>query len=188
MHKLFEDPQGSGTSRQNSRDIPDSSLSKPKEDKLSSLRVRARTFRPPPLCIQDPPPHRAVSGPKKSISVLFFSCLKEVSSSRARHSLKPTALTAKRSSSLRRSSSQPRDWKSFGRDFSEARGGSGGSFREGGLDFLEVALVWKFPDGSLSKQTSKKFASEPPKLLRGPSRSGSRGGSSQHCLTHAVVL
>ena len=31
-HKLFEHPQGSGTSRQNFRDIPDSSL--PKEDKL----------------------------------------------------------------------------------------------------------------------------------------------------------
>ena len=74
---------------------------------------------------------------------------------------------------VRRSSSQPRDWKSSGRDFSEVRGGSGGSFLHGGLDFLEVALVWKFPDGSLSKQTSKKFASEPPKLLRSPSRSGS---------------
>ena len=46
-------------------------------------------------------------------------------------------------------------------------------FPEGGLDFLEVALVWKFPYGSLSKQTSKKFASEPPQLLRSPSRSGS---------------
>ena len=44
-----------------------------------------------------------------------------------------------------------------------------------GLDFLEVALVWKFPDRILLKQTSKKFASEPPKLLRSPSSSGSMG-------------
>ena len=51
--------------------------------------------------------------------------------------------------------------------------GFGRKFPEGGLDFLEVALVWKFPDGSLPKQTSKKFALEPPKLLRSPSRSGS---------------
>ena len=44
-------------------------------------------------------------------------------------------------------------------------GSSGGfarKFPEGGLDFLELALVWKFQDGSLPKQTSKKFASEPP--------------------------
>ena len=54
-------------------------------------------------------------------------------------------------------------------------GGFGRKFPEGGLDFLEVALVWKFPDGILPKQTSKKFASEPPKLLRSPSRSGSMG-------------
>ena len=37
----------------------------------------------------------------------------------------------------------------------------------------EVALIWKFPYGILPKQTSKKFASEPPKFLRSPSRSGS---------------
>ena len=52
------------------------------------------------------------------------------------------------------------DWKSSWRDFSEFRGGSGGNF-EGGLDFLEVALVWKYPHGTLPKQTSKKFASDP---------------------------
>ena len=33
--------------------------------------------------------------------------------------------------------------------------------------------MWKFPYGNLPKQSSKKFASEPPKLLRSPSRSGS---------------
>ena len=48
-------------------------------------------------------------------------------------------------------------------------GGFGRNFPEGGPDFLEVALVWKFPYGIFPKQTSKKFASEPPKLLRSPS-------------------
>ena len=52
-------------------------------------------------------------------------------------------------------------------------GGFGRKFPEGGLNFLEVALVRKFPYGNLPKQSSKKFASEPPKLLRSPSRSGS---------------
>ena len=52
-------------------------------------------------------------------------------------------------------------------------GGFGRKFPEGGLNFLEVALVWKFPYGNLPKQSSKKFASEPPKLPRSPSRSGS---------------
>ena len=32
---------------------------------------------------------------------------------------------------VRESSGQPRDWKSSWRDFSEVRGGSGGSFRKG---------------------------------------------------------
>ena len=44
--------------------------------------------------------------------------------------------------------------------------GFGRKFPEGGVDFLEVALVWKFPDGSPPKQTSKKFASEPPKTSK----------------------
>ena len=54
-------------------------------------------------------------------------------------------------------------------------GGFGRKFPEGDLNFLEVgvALVWKFPYGNLPKQSSKKFASEPPELLRSPSRSGS---------------
>ena len=72
---------------------------------------------------------------------------------------------------LRQFSDQPLDWNRFWRDFSEVRGGFGRKFPEGGLNFLEVALVWKFPYGNLPKQSSKKFASEPPKLLRSPSRS-----------------
>ena len=52
-------------------------------------------------------------------------------------------------------------------------GGLGQKFPEGGLNFLVVGLVWKFPYGNLPKQSSKKFASEPPKLLRSPSRIGS---------------
>ena len=51
-------------------------------------------------------------------------------------------------------------------------GGFGRKFPEGGLNFLEAALVWKFPYGNHPKQSSKKFASEPPKLLRSPFRSG----------------
>ena len=51
-------------------------------------------------------------------------------------------------------------------------GGFGRKFPEGGLNFLEGALVWKFPYRNLPKQSSKMFASEPPKLLRSPSRSG----------------
>ena len=75
--------------------------------------------------------------------------------------------------SLTQSSSQLHDYKSSWRDFSEVRGRSGGSFPEGGLDFLKVALVWTFPYRTLLKQASKKFASEPPELLRSPSRNGS---------------
>ena len=55
---------------------------------------------------------------------------------------------------------------------SSGGGGFGRKFPEGALN-LEVALVWKFPYGNLPKQSSKKFPSEPPKLLRNPSRSGS---------------
>ena len=136
---------------------------------------------------------------------------------------------------LRQFSDQPPHWNRFWRDFSEVRGGSGGSFRKGAypdppnpcffqfpcffrfpiflaflcvfplfskdfrgsakrktlaflgknpcffqkskdwrvrVDFLEVALVWKFPYGNHPKQSSKKFASEPSKLLRSPFRSG----------------
>ena len=76
---------------------------------------------------------------------------------------------------IRQFSSQPPDWKSSWRDFSEVRGGGGGSgrsFRKRGPKLLRSCLVWKFPYGNLPKQSSKKFASEPPKL-RSLSRSGS---------------
>ena len=70
-------------------------------------------------------------------------------------------------------------------------GGFERKFPEGGLDFLEVALVWKFPHGILAKQTSKKFASEPPKLLRSPSRSGSMQklvGALSYTVKHATKM
>ena len=57
---------------------------------------------------------------------------------------------------------------------SRKSGGFWRKFPEGCPDFLEVALVRKYPDGILPRQTSKKFASEPPELLRSPSRSGSK--------------
>ena len=53
---------------------------------------------------------------------------------------------------VRQSSNQPPDWK--------APGGNPGKL--GGLDFLEVALEWKFPYGILPKQSSKKFLQNPP--------------------------
>ena len=59
------------------------------------------------------------------------------------------------------------------RGTSRSLGGFQREFLEGVLDFSEVALVWKFSHRILPKQTSKRFASEPPKLLRSPSRSGS---------------
>ena len=62
-------------------------------------------------------------------------------------------------------------------------GGFGQKFPEGGLNFLEVALVFKiFPCGNHPKQSSKKFASEPPKLLRSPFRSGPMRKLSQNRL------
>ena len=63
LHKLFEHPQESGTSRQTSPDIPDSSLRPSRESTNSSATTPTRGR---------PPPQRAVSGPKKLISVLFF--------------------------------------------------------------------------------------------------------------------
>ena len=50
---FLKTPQGSGTSRQDSRDIPDSSLRNPRK---TNFRGRARTFRPPPLRVEDPHP------------------------------------------------------------------------------------------------------------------------------------
>ena len=71
FHKLLEHPQWSGTSRQNSRDIPDSSLSL-RNPRKTNFRGRARTFRPPPLRVEDPHPTGRSPDPKKLILVLFF--------------------------------------------------------------------------------------------------------------------
>ena len=60
-HKLFEHPQWAGTSLQNSRDIPDSSLRKPRK---TSSRGRAQTFRPPSLRVEDPHPTGRSPDPK----------------------------------------------------------------------------------------------------------------------------
>ena len=65
--KFFEDPQGSGASRQKSRDVPESS--KPKEDKPSRAGAKFSATTP---SSGRPQPHRAVSGPQKLIFVLFF--------------------------------------------------------------------------------------------------------------------
>ena len=64
LHKLFEHPQGSGTSLQTSRDT-----SKHKEDKLSR---ESTSFSATTPSRGRPPPHWAVSGPKKLVFVLFF--------------------------------------------------------------------------------------------------------------------
>ena len=72
LHKLFEYPQGSGTSQLNSRDIPDSSLRNPRK---TNFRGRARTFRPPPLRMEDPPhPTGGLRTWKVNLCALF-SCL-----------------------------------------------------------------------------------------------------------------
>ena len=68
-HKLFEHPQRSGTSRQNSWDIPDSSLRNPRK---TNFRGRARSFWATTPSRGRPPPLQTVSGPKKLIFVLFF--------------------------------------------------------------------------------------------------------------------
>ena len=53
LYKLFEHPQGSGTSRQNFRDVPGSFLRNPRK---TNFRGKARTFRTPPPCVGDPAP------------------------------------------------------------------------------------------------------------------------------------
>ena len=63
VHELFEHRQGSGTSRQKSRDIPDSSLRNPRK---TNFRGRARSFRPPPLRVEDPHPTGRSPDPKIS--------------------------------------------------------------------------------------------------------------------------
>ena len=63
-------PQGSGTSGQNSRDILDSSLRNPRK---RNFRGRARTFRPPPLRVEDPHPPGGLRTPKVSLCALLLS-------------------------------------------------------------------------------------------------------------------
>ena len=53
LHRLFEHSQGSETSRQNSRDVPDSSLQNPRK---TTFEGGPRTFRPPPIRAEDPHP------------------------------------------------------------------------------------------------------------------------------------
>ena len=55
-----------------------------------------------------------------------------------------------------------RDWKSSWRDFSEVRGGFGRKFPEGGLDFLEVALVWHFQTESFRSKLLRSSPRNPP--------------------------
>ena len=69
LHKPFEHPLKSGTSQQNSRHIPDSLPSKPKENKLS--REGANFSTPTPSCGRPSPHPPAASGPKQLISVFF---------------------------------------------------------------------------------------------------------------------
>ena len=77
--QIFEHPQGSGTSRQNFRDIPDSF----RNPRKTNFRGRARTFQPPPLCVEDP--HTTGRSPDpKSYSLCSF-CLREVQASRSQN-------------------------------------------------------------------------------------------------------
>ena len=87
LHKLFEHPKGSGTSQQNSRDIPDSSLRNPR--KTITSREGANFSATTPLrgrC----PPHQVVSRPKTCIFVPFFCLcvggLKSISENFLKHS------------------------------------------------------------------------------------------------------
>ena len=69
LHKLFEHPHGGGTSRQNSWDIPDSSLRNPRK---TNFRGRVRAFWPPPLRVDDPHPTGRSPDPKTSSLCSFF--------------------------------------------------------------------------------------------------------------------
>ena len=67
---LLNAPQGSRTYRQNSRDIPDSCLRNPRK---TNFRGRGTNFSATTPSRGRPPPHRAVSGPKKvNLCALFF--------------------------------------------------------------------------------------------------------------------
>ena len=65
LHELCEHPWECGTSPQSFQDIPGS-------QGKQNCRGRERTFRPPPLHVQDPPPHLAVSAPKQVYSLCSF--------------------------------------------------------------------------------------------------------------------
>ena len=71
LHKLFEHRQGSGISRQNSRDIPDSSLRNPRKTKF---RGRARSFGHHPFEWKTPTPPGGLRTQKLNLCALF-SCL-----------------------------------------------------------------------------------------------------------------
>ena len=64
-----------------------------------------------------------------------------------------------RTEKIRQFSDQPPHWNRFWRDFSEVRGVRAEVWK-GALNFLEVALVWKFPYGNHPKQSSKKNKQE----------------------------
>ena len=73
-HELFctnflNTPRAPGHPRQNSRDIPDSSLRNPRK---TNFRGRVRTLRPPPLRVEDPNPTGRSPDPKSSSLRSFF--------------------------------------------------------------------------------------------------------------------
>ena len=69
---LLNTPSGPGNLGKIPRDIPDSSLRKPRK---TIFRGRARTFWPPPLCVEDPTPPAVCRTQKVNLCALF-SCLK----------------------------------------------------------------------------------------------------------------
>ena len=81
---FFEHPQESGTARQNSREIPDSSLRIPRK---TNFRGRAQTFRPPLLRVEDP--HHTRRSPESSRWCLENMAGKCLQTRFARHGLTP---------------------------------------------------------------------------------------------------
>ena len=127
--------------------------------------------------VSDPFPHR-----KRESQTLFPPQKGKPRTSQNPLSENPAATGVGRG--FRQSFSQPRDWRSSWRDFWKF----GGVRAEvsGSLDFLEVALMWKFPCGILPKQTSKKFASEPPKLLRSDFKSLQKRFHTEACPSNVL--
>ena len=72
LHKLSEHPQGSGTSRQNSRDILDSSLRNPR--KTQTFEGGHEVFDPHPFARKTPTPPGGLRTQKVNLCALF-SCL-----------------------------------------------------------------------------------------------------------------